>query len=410
MAILDKMVKAWNAFRESEKKELSREYSVGPPVYSTVRPDRPRYNSINTQSIVASIYTRIAVDAAGLPIKHVQLDENKRYLEEVESWLNNALTLEPNIDQGPRHFRQDVVMTMFDHGTAAIVPVDTSRNPETNEVFDIYTLRVGYVVAWYPKHVKVSLWNVDKGLREEVLIEKEICAIIENPLYSVMNESNSVAQRLINKLNLLDVIDEASGSGKLDLIIQVPYQIKSEAREKQAEKRKQAIEDQLKDSTYGIAYTDGTEKITQLNRPAENNLMKQIEFLTVMLYGQLGVTEEVMNGTADEKAILNYINRTIEPILDAIVESMQRTFLGYMKTKSGERIQYFQTPFKLTPLSELADIIDRLSRNEIVTGNEIRGAIGFEPSSDPKADELNNSNMPNDRVTLEDGVTSEGTS
>jgi hypothetical protein len=284
---------------------------------------------------------------------------------------------------------------MFDKGVAAIVPVDTTVNPNTNEVIDIYTLRVGEVTAWYPKHVRVSVYNEAKGVREEVTLEKRFVAIVENPLYTVMNESNSTLQRLIRKLNLLDAVDEQSSSGKLDLIIQLPYVIKSEARRQQAEKRREDIEFQLKGSQYGIAYTDGTEKITQLNRPAENNLLKQVEYLIGMLYGQLGITEEVMNGTADEKAMLNYFNRTVEPIVNAIVEAMQRSFLGLVGTQTRkERIAYFKDPFKLVPVAQLADIADKFTRNEIMTGNELRGVIGIPPSDDPKADQLRNSNMP----------------
>lgn len=285
-------------------------------------------------------------------------------------------------------------MTLFDKGVAALVPVDTTINPQTNEVFDIYTLRVGEIVSWHPKHVRVSVYNEDKGVREDVTLEKRFVAIIENPLYSVMNEPNSTMQRLIRKLSLLDAVDEQSSSGKLDLIIQLPYVIKSEAKRQQAEARKADIEFQLKGSQYGIAYTDGTEKITQLNRPAENNLLKQVEYLTNMLYGQLGITEEVMNGTADEKTMINYFNRTIEPIVDAAKEAMQRSFIGPKGTKNKERIQYFSDPFKLVPISQIAEIADKFTRNEILTSNEIRGIIGVPPASDPKADKLINSNMP----------------
>jgi hypothetical protein len=285
-------------------------------------------------------------------------------------------------------------MTLFDKGVAALVPVDTSVNPNTHEVVDIYTLRVGEIVAWYPKHIRVSVYNEATGKRQEITLEKRFVAIVENPLYAVMNEPNSTLQRLIRKLSLLDAVDEASSSGKLDLIIQLPYVIKSEARRLQAEKRKADIEFQLKGSQYGIAYTDGTEKITQLNRPAENNLLKQVEFLTTMLYSQLGITDEVMNGTADEKAMINYFNRSIEPILDGVKEAMQRSFLGPVGTNNSERVMYFRDPFKLVPVSQIAEIADKLTRNEVITGNEIRGFMGIEPSTDPKADELRNSNMP----------------
>jgi hypothetical protein len=309
------------------------------------------------------------------------------------SQLNECLVWSPNIDQSPRPFRQDVAMTLFDKGVAAIVPVDTTRNPNTNAIFDVYSMRVGEVVSWYPKHVKLSVYNENKGVREEITLEKRYVAIVENPLYAVMNEPNSTLQRLIRKLGLLDAVDEQSSSGKLDLIIQLPYVIKSEARRQQAEKRREDIEFQLKGSQYGIAYTDGTEKITQLNRPAENNLLKQVEYLTNMLYNQLGLTEEVMNGTANEEAMLNYFNRTIEPIVDAIVQSMQRAFI-VQGSRGDERIQYFRDPFKLVPVNSIAEIADKFTRNEILSANEIRTFMGIKPSTDPKADQLINSNMP----------------
>ncbi len=317
-----------------------------------------------------------------------------RYSEDVESELNQCLTLQPNIDQGPRSFRQDIATTLFDKGVAAIVPVDTAQDPDSPGGFDIYSLRVGDIIQWYPRHVKVSLYNESIGRRQDVVLEKRFVAIVENPLYAVMNESNSTLQRLTRKLQILDAVDEQSGSGKLDLIIQLPYVIKSEARRVQAEQRREDIEFQLKGSQYGIAYTDGTEKITQLNRPAVNNLLEQVKYLTEMLYSQLGITPEVMNGTADEKTMLNYFSRTIEPILDAIVESMQRSFLGPLGTDRLERVGYFRDPFKLVPISEIAVIADKFSRNEILTGNEIRSFMGISPSTDPKADKLVNSNMP----------------
>jgi hypothetical protein len=285
-------------------------------------------------------------------------------------------------------------MTMFDRGVAALVPVDTTQDPTTHEVIDIYTLRVGEIVQWYPEHVRLSVYNESKGIREEITLEKRFVAIVENPLYAVMNEPNSTLQRLIRKLSFLDAVDEQSASGKLDLIIQLPYVIKTDARREQAEKRREDIEFQLKGSQYGIAYTDGTEKITQLNRPAENNLMAQIEYLVKMLYGQLGITDEVMNGTADEAAMINYSNRTVEPILSAIVEAMQRAFIGHQGTANFERIRYFKNPFKLVPVADLAEIVDKFTRNEILSSNEVRGYIGIPPSKDPKADQLVNSNMP----------------
>jgi hypothetical protein len=346
------------------------------------------------RSIVSSIYTRIAIDVSDLVIRHTQTDDDGRYLKDVKSSLNDCLTLEPNIDQSPRAFRQDIAMTLFDKGVSALVPVDTSRDPQTNEIFDIFTMRVGEIVTWYPRHVKLSVYNENKGKREEITLEKRFVAIIENPLYAVMNEVNSTLQRLIRKLTLLDAVDEQSSSGRLDVIIQLPYVIKSESRRQQAESRREDIEFQLRGSQYGIAYIDGTEKITQLNRPSENNLLKQVEYLTALLYNQLGLTEEVMNGTADEKAMLNYYNRTIEPIVDAIVQSMQRAFLGPVNTLANQKIKYFRDPFKLVPVADIAEIADKFTRNEILTSNEIRGFMGIPPSSDPKADKLVNSNMP----------------
>jgi hypothetical protein len=327
-------------------------------------------------------------------MRHVRLDDEKRYKEDIESGLNNCLNLEANIDQAARAFRQDMVMTLFDRGVAAIVPVDTSISPEQSGGFDILTMRVGDVVTWYPKHVRVSLYNEATGVREEITLQKSAVAIVENPLYSVMNEPNSTLQRLLYKLNLLDAVDEQSASGKLDIIIQLPYVIKSEARRQQAEQRRADIEFQLKGSKYGIAYTDGTEKITQLNRPAENNLMDQVDYLTKMLYGQLGLTEEVMNGTADEKAMLNYWNRTIEPVLTAICEAMRRTFLTKTARTQLQTVMFFRDPFRLIPIDNIAEIADKFTRNEILSANEIRGIIGFKPHPDAKADQLTNSNMP----------------
>lgn len=380
---------AWNAF--SNQEDPLRSYG---DAVSYGRPDRTRRSVSNERSIISSIYTRLSVDVSGVDIRHVRVDDNNRFSEDVDSGLNNCLTVEANIDQAARAFRQDIALTLFDSGAAAIVPVDTTLNPDVTGGYDILTLRVGEIIQYMPQHVKVSLWNENKGRRETLVLKKSTVAIVENPLYSVMNEPNSTLQRLIRKLNLLDAIDEQSGSGKLDLIIQLPYVVKSEARRAQAEQRRKDIEFQLSDSKYGIAYADGTEKITQLNRPAENNLMSQIEYLVEMLYGQLGLTPEIMNGTADEKAMLNYNSRTIEPLLDAIVEAMRRTFLTKTARTQGQRIVYFRDPFKLVPLSEIAEIADAFARNEILTSNEIRQVLGIKPHSDPKADQLVNSNMP----------------
>lgn len=393
MAIIERMKKAWNAFVVTENSpDLT--YSPGSITYGSVSPSRPRLRYYNDRSIISAIYTRMSIDIAGVTLRHILLDEEGRYKDQKSSFLNECLTLEPNLDQGPRAFRQDIAMTLFDKGVAAIVPIDTAVDPRTNERFDIYTLRVGEVVNWYEKHVKVSVYNEAIGRREEITLPKRVIAIVENPLYAVMNESNSTLQRLTRKLSLLDAVDEQSSSGKLDLIIQLPYAIKSEARKVAAEKRREEIEYQLRGSQYGIAYTDGTEKITQLNRPTENNLLKQVEYLTEMLYGQLGITKDIMDGTADEKAMLNYFNRTIEPVVDAVIEAMQRSFLGLKGTRSGERIHYFKDPFKLVPLAQLADVVDKLARNEVLSSNEIRGFMGIAPSKDPKADQLRNSNMP----------------
>lgn len=394
MAIFSRIKSAWNAFTNSESELDVQASSVDYGGGYAYRPDRPRIRLSNERSIISSVYTRLGIDAAAASIRHTRHDEDDRYVEDIDSGFNYCLKQEPNLDQGPRAFRQDIVLTMVDKGCAAVVPVDTTLDPSVTGGYDIKTMRVGEIVQWYPQHVKVSLWNENKGKRQEVLLAKSFVAIIENPLYSVMNEPNSTLQRLIRKLNLLDTVDEYTSSGKLDLIIQLPYVIKSETRKQQAEQRRNDIEFQLKGSRYGIAYTDGTEKITQLNRPAENNLLKQVEYLTAQLYSQLGLTPEVMNGTADEKTMLNYMNRTIEPILDAIVEAMRRTFLTRTARSQGQSVDYFMSPFKLVPLSDFAEIADKLTRNEIMTSNEIRQVVGMKPSKDPKADQLRNSNMP----------------
>jgi hypothetical protein len=355
---------------------------------------RRRFSFSNERSIIASIYTRLGIDVSAIDIRHVRTDEDGRYLNDISSGLQDCLTVDPNLDQGPRQFRQDIAMTLFEKGIAAIVPVETDLDPSVTSGFNILSLRVGEVVAWYPEYVRVSLYDERIGDRKEITVPKRYTAIVENPLYAVMNEPNSTLQRLIRKLSMMDSVDEQASSGKLDMIIQLPYVIKTEARRNQAEQRRKDIEFQLKGSQYGIAYTDGTEKITQLNRPVENNLLKTIEYLTDKLYSELGLTVEVMNGTADEKAMLNYFNRTMEPIVQAIVESMKRTFLTKTARSQKQSIMYFRDPFKLVPMEVIAEIADKFTRNEIASSNDIRQAIGWRPSKDPKADQLVNSNMP----------------
>lgn len=389
MALSDRLQHAWNAFLN--RNPYGQYYGNGS--YSYYRPDRMRPNIGNERSIIVSVYNRIALDVAYIDIFHARLDEDGRYTEQIQSSLNECLTLSANVDQTGKAFLQDVVMSMMDEGCVAMVPVDTTIDPTITGSYDINSLRTGKIKAWYPKHVTVELYNENTGRKEEVTLPKNMVGIVENPLYAVMNERNSTLQRLIRKLNLLDVIDEQSGSGKLDLIIQLPYVIKTPARKQQAEERRKDIEMQLAGSKYGIAYTDGTEKITQLNRPVENNLMKQIEYLTNMLYGQLGLTPEILNGSADEKTMLNYYNRTIEPIVSAIVDEMKRKFLTKTARTQGQSIVYFRNPFKLVPVSELAEISDKLTRNEIASSNEIRQIIGWKPSDEPGADELRNKNL-----------------
>lgn len=378
---------AWNAFKNRDPTNFYRE----PGMSYTYRPDRVRFSRGNERSIVTSVYNRIAMDVAAISVKHCRVDKNGRYIEDVNSGLNDCLTIEANIDQTGRSFIQDIVMSMFDEGAVAIVPVDTDTDPTTGS-FDIKTVRAGKIVEWFPTSVKLNVYNDRTGRKEDIILPKKSVAIIENPLYSVINEPNSTMQRLVRKLNLLDAIDEQSGSGKLDLIVQLPYAVKGELKTQQAEQRKQSIIDQLK-GPYGIAYIDATEKITQLNRPVENNLMKQIEYLTNMLYSQIGMTPSVLDGTADEKVMLNYNNRTIEPIISAIVDAMKRNFLTKTARTQGQTIMYFRDPFKLVPINNIAEIADKFTRNEILTSNEIRQIIGFKPSDDPKADKLVNSNV-----------------
>lgn len=381
---------AWSVFTDEAYRDAN--YAGGSSF--GMRNDRNRLGFTNERSIISSIYTRLGIDISSIEIRHVRLDGEGRYESDMVSGLQDCLITEPNIDQGPSQFIQDIAQSLFDEGAVAIVPVDTTINPNLSGGFDIQSMRVGRIVAWFPDRVRVSLYNQKKGIREEVTVMKRYTAIVENPLYQVMNEPNSTLQRLIRKLNLLDAVDEQSSSGKLDMIIQLPYVIKSDTRRQQAEQRRKDIEFQLRGNKYGIAYTDGTEKITQLNRPAENNLLKQIEYLVAMLYSQLGLTEEVMNGTADEKAMLNYQNRTIKPILRAITEAMRRSFLTKTARTQGQSILFFRNPFELVPMEQLAEIADKFTRNEILTSNEIRQGIGFRPSKDPKADQLQNSNMP----------------
>lgn len=391
---------AWNAFTNKDPTESYRDLGTVNSYY--YRPDRPRFTRGNERSIVTSVYNRIAVDVAAVDVMHVKLDENKRFVEEVNSGLNNCLTIEANIDQTGRAFLQDIVMSMMDEGCVAVVPVDTTINPKLSGSYDVNSMRTGKILEWYPQHVKVRLYNDRTGNKEEILVPKSMTAIIENPLYAVINEPNSTMQRLVRKLALLDVVDEQSSSGKLDLIIQLPYVIKSQARRDQAEQRRKDIEDQLSGSKYGIAYTDGTEHITQLNRSVENNLLKQVEYLTSMLYSQLGITQAVMDGTADEKTMLNYNNRTIEPILSAITDEMKRKFLTKTARTQMQSIEFFRDPFRLVPVDNIAEIADKFTRNEIMTSNEIRQIVGMKPSSDPKADELRNKNLSQSSADIRD--------
>lgn len=380
---------AWNVFFNKDptyyRQDLGSSYSV--------RPDRPRMTRGNERSIITSVFNRIALDAATISIQHVQLDKNGRYLETIDSGLNNCFNLEANIDQSGRAFVHDIVMSMLDEGCVAMVPVDTSVDIRDKDSFKIHTMRTGKITEWFPRHIRTNVYNDLVGEKEEIVLPKRSVGIVENPLFSVINEPNSTINRLNRKLVLLDAVDEQSSSGKLDLIIQLPYVIKTDARRNQANERRQQIEDQLKNSKYGIAYTDGTERITQLNRPVENNLMKQVEYLTSMLYSQLGITQSIMDGTADEKTMLNYYNRTIEPIVAAITDELRRKFLTKTARTQGQSIMFFRDPFKLVPLSVLADITDKFTRNEVATSNEMRQAIGWKPSTDPRADELRNKNI-----------------
>lgn len=387
----ERLAHAWNAFLNGEQSEYHPLNSVGAS-YS-YRPDRPRLTRGNERSIITAIYNRIAMDVAAINIKHVRLDQNGRYVETINSGLNYIFSTEANIDQTGRELIQDIVLSMFDEGVVALVPTDTTLNPKVTGSYDILTMRTGKIIEWYPEHVRVKLYNQKTGRREDVTLPKSMVAIIQNPFYSIMNEPNSTLQRLIRKLNLLDAIDEQSGAGKLDLIIQLPYTIKTEARRKQAEDRRKDIEMQLAGTKYGIAYTDATEHVTQLNRSLDNNLMKQIEYLTSMLYGQLGLTDAIFNGSADEQAMLNYYNSTIEPILSAITNEMARKFLTKTARSQYQSVMFFRDPFKLVPVNQIADMADKFTRNEILSSNEFRAIIGFKPVDDARADELRNKNL-----------------
>lgn len=388
MIFTDRLQHAWNAFMN---KDPTPNYGYGSS--SGISPTRIRLSRGNERSIITAVYNRLALDTAAIGIKHIRLDKDGRFMDVIDSGLNECLTVGANIDQTSRAFIQDVVMSMFDEGCVAIVPVDTTLNPRLTSSFDINTLRTGKIVNWYPKHIAVRVYNEETGNKEDVILPKTMVGIVENPFYAVMNAPNSTLQRLIRKLVLLDDIDEQSGAGKLDLIIQLPYTIKSQARKAQAEERRKDIEMQLAGSKYGIAYTDATEHVTQLNRSLENNLMKQIEYLTNLLFSQLGLTQSIMDGTADEKTMLNYYDRTIEPIISAIADEMKRKFLTKTARTQGQSIKFFRDPFKLVPVSEIAEIADKFTRNEIASSNEIRQVIGWIPSKDPKADELRNSNI-----------------
>ena len=389
MGFMDRIQRGWNAFRNRDPTQDFRD--TGMTYY--YRPDRPRFTRRNERTIMTSVLNRIALDASAIDIMHVRLDENGRFLEIMDSGLNNCLTLSANADQTGRALKQDIIMSMLDEGCVAVVPTDTTTDPNKTESYRIDTMRVGKIVQWRPQHVQIRVYNENTGKKEEIWLSKSVVAIIENPLYAVMNEPNSTMQRLIRKLALLDVTDEQTASGKLDLIIQLPYVVKTEARRQQAETRRKDIEMQLAGSKYGIAYTDGTEKITQLNRSVENNLMKQVEYLTNQLYSQLGITQAILDGTADDKTMLNYYNRTIEPIVAAIVDEMKRKFLTKTARTQRQSIQFFRDPFRLVPVNDIAEIADKFTRNEIMTSNEIRQIVGMKPSNDPKADELRNSNI-----------------
>lgn len=405
--IMDGLKHSWNIFRDQNYSDGIHSYG-GTGFYQSQSRNRSYYSG--ERSIIGSIYTRLSIDVAALDIRHVRVDDEDRFLEDIRSSLQECLTVKANIDQEARQFRQDIAMTLFETGVAAIVPVEATANPMSTGGFDVKKLRVGEITSWHPEHVTISLYDERSAERKQVTVQKDIVAIVENPLYNVMNEPNSTLKRLIRKLNMLDAVDEQSSSGKLDLIIQLPYVIKSDARRAQAEQRRKDIEFQLKGSQYGIAYADGTERITQLNRPAENNLWKQILDLRDMLYSELGLTPEVMNGTASEAAMINYFNRTTEPVIQAIVEAMKSSFLTKTARSQKQSIKYFRDPFKFVPMQVLADIADKFTRNEIASANDIRQAIGWRPSKDPKANELRNSNMPQPPPSVDAGGNSQNDS
>lgn len=390
MGLSDRLKRGWNAFVNNKDPTIQYQ-EVGTGYYR--RPDRSTIVRRNERSIITTLFNRISMDASSVNIMHCRLDDNGRFLEQIDSGLNTCLNLAANIDQTGRAFIQDAVMSMLDEGCVALVPVDTDRDPNVTNSYDILSMRTGKIVEWYPAHVKINIYNDRTGRREDIVLPKDSVAIVENPLYSVINEPNSTVQRLMRKLALLDVTDEHTASGKLDLIIQLPYVIKTPARRQQAEERRQDIENQLAGSKYGIAYTDGTERITQLNRSLDNNLLKQIEYLTNLAYSQIGVTQAIMDGSADDKTMLNYYSRIIEPIVAALVDGMKRTFLTQTARSQRQTIMYFRDPFKLVPVNDIAEIADKFTRNEILTSNEIRQLIGFKPSDDPKADRLVNSNI-----------------
>ena len=381
---------AWGLFTNTNNKNPT----VKPEGSSyTISPTRPRFTRGNERTIVTSVYNRIAIDASNIDVMHVRLDDEGRFKEPIKSNLNNCLTVEANIDQSSRSFMLDVVISLLDEGCVAVVPVKTTLNPNNTESYDIDELRTGRIMEWFPKHVLVKLYNDETGMYQDVTLPKSQVAIIENPLYTIMNEPNSTMQRLIHKLSLLDIIDEESSSGKMDLIIQLPYIIKNDTKRSQAEERRKQIEDQLRGSRYGVAYIDGTEKVTQLNRSVENNILKQVEYLTNLLYSQLGLTQTIMDGTADENAMNNYYNRTVEPVVSAIIDEFHRKFLTKTARTQGQAIMFFRDPFKLMSVTSIADTADKFTRNELLTSNEFRQIIGRKPSTDPKADMLLNKNI-----------------